>query len=563
MFRTLWNYSMVSLSVLLVSLVFRRHLQSPASIVDRPLIKKYDYIVVGAGTAGCVLASRLSEQANASVLLLEAGGLFGWLSNVPLAAPALQRSQVDWSYQSTPQLHSTRGMLSTRQRLPRGKGLGGSGQLNYLVHSFGRVQDYADWPKGWTHPELQPYFDRVAQRMSLTDLPPEWKLADAALEAQQLLNITVQRAQSSVRFGKRWGSLQSHLQQAWNRQNLHIVMNARVTKILLDANNSIEGVRLRYEDDGTRDEIRADREVIVCAGAIASPQLLMLSGIGPSDQLLKHQITVQLELPAVGQNYVDHFTTPMYGYLEAPVSITFNRVMSLPTIMDYFVFGNGLLATNGIMAIARLDTSAVILAAIGTANEKLLKDISDYRTDTFRSMFPTYNSTDSEGFTFMSLCHQPKSRGNVSLASSSIDDQPNIEPAYLEHPDDVNCSIKAIRLGLAIIDTPKFQELGARPHLPDFKECRHLPQDYHDDDYAECVVKVAGITGHHPSGTCVMGEDRLDSVVDLSLRVHGVEGLRIVDASVLPGPISGTPNSLIIALAEKAADLIIGLVDSH
>ncbi|CAB0031110.1 unnamed protein product [Trichogramma brassicae] len=332
MFRTLWNYSMVSLSVLLVSLVFRRHLHSPASIVDRPPLKKYDYIVgkwsrgqslieldlnrsltVGAGTAGCVLASRLSEQANASVLLLEAGGLFGWLSNVPLAAPALQRSQVDWSYQSTPQLHSTRGMLSTRQRLPRGKGLGGTGQLNYLVHSFGRVQDYANWPKGWTHPELQPYLDRVVERMSLTDLAPEWRLADAALEAQQLLNVTVQRAQSSVRFGKRWGSLQSHLQQAWNRQNLHIVMNARVTKvtgrdpawdeprrafnsfdayaqILLDANNSIEGVRLRYEDDGTRDEIRADREVIVCAGAIASPQLLMLSGIGPSDQLLKHQV---------------------------------------------------------------------------------------------------------------------------------------------------------------------------------------------------------------------------------------------------------------------------------
>ncbi|XP_001604519.1 neither inactivation nor afterpotential protein G [Nasonia vitripennis] len=557
----MWNYLLFSALVTLVSLLFRHNLSSPISVLDHPETQ-YDYIIVGAGTAGCVMASRLSEDPNVTVLLVEAGGYFNWLSSIPLAAPALQKTHVDWGYKTESQAFSSRGLWDHQQRIPRGKGLGGSGQLNYLVHSFGRPEDYSNWPRGWSYADLQPYFKKVASTMHVQQIvSDEQGLVQAMDMARETMNETDTvfiKAQSTLFEGSRWSTYQSHLQMAWNRRNLHIVMNTVVSRILLDSKNVIDGVEIQYED-GMRETIEAKREVIVCAGAIATPQLLMVSGIGPEDELKKHKIPLQVDVPAVGKNYADHFNMPVYVNLESPVSITLKKMQSVSTIVDYFLHGTGLLASNGIMGMARLDDSAVILAGVGSADEKLLKDLSNYRTETFRSLFPSYSDITREGFLFMSNCQQPKSRGNVTLRSASVFDRPMIEPAFLQRDEDIACTIKAIRLGLTILETPLFREFGAEAHVPDLEECKDLVQDYRDDAFAECAIRVSALTSHHPCGTCRMGDSNADNdtVVDEFLRVYGIEGLRIVDASVLPGPISGTPNSVIIALAEKAADIVL------
>ncbi|XP_011500444.1 PREDICTED: neither inactivation nor afterpotential protein G [Ceratosolen solmsi marchali] len=589
----MWNYLIFSGLFAIVSLLLTQNLKRPISIVDRGKTR-YDYVIVGAGTAGCVMASRLSANSNTTVLLVEAGGYFGWLSTIPIAAPILQKSYMDWAYKTESQSFSSKGLLDNRQNIPRGKGLGGSGQLNYLVHSFGRPEDYSHWPEGWSHVELQPYFHRVTKLVRARAALVKEDLARAMREAANSLwgsGASFAEAQTTLYKGARWSTYHSHLRAAWDRANLHILVDTTVTrvsdllslraiacpphlrkttveyttltpfaslelKILLDKENKIVGVEVQYED-GLSEEIEATEEVILCAGAIGTPHLLMISGIGPRDQLDKFKIPVQLDVPAVGKNYIDHFNMPVYVQLKSPVSITLKKLQSISTIVQYFLFGTGLLASNGIMGIARVNDSAVLLAGIASTDEKLLKIISNYRTKTFRSLFPSYADPMRHGFIFMSNCLQPKSRGNITLGSNSIFDRPIIEPAFLERYEDVACTINAIRLGLSIIRTPLFRKFGAEVHVPDIEECQDLVQDYRDDAFAECVIRVAGLTSHHPTGTCKMGNSDEDGVVDEFLRVHGIQGLRIVDASVLPIPVSGMPNSVIIVLAERLAGIIL------
>ncbi|XP_058801694.1 neither inactivation nor afterpotential protein G-like [Phymastichus coffea] len=553
----MWNFLMLSVIVTIVSLLFRHHLTSPISIVDHPETS-YDYIIVGAGTAGCVMASRLSENSNVSVLLVEAGGYFNWLSSIPLVAPGLQKSQFDWSFKTETQKYSSKGLWDYQQIIPRGKGLGGSGQLNYLVHSFGRPEDYDHWPRGWSYSDLRPYFIRVAETMRVREADESIELVRALSIAERAMNETdvkFSKAQTTLFEGSRWSTFHSHLQRAWNRRNLHILVNTLVTKVLLNVTNRSDGIEIRYVD-GIREKIEARREVVLCAGAIGTPHLLLLSGIGPANDLRKLKVDVRMDMPAVGKNYFDHLNMPVSVNVDAPVSVTLAKLQTFATLADYFVFKTGYLATNGIMGMARLDNSGVILAGVA-ANEKLLKDLANYRTETFRSLYPTYNDTVREGFLLMSSCLQPHSRGYVALRSQEPTDRPIIEPAFLERHQDVACTTKAIRLGLSILETPLFREFGAEVHVPDLEECQHLPQDYYNDAFAECAIRTSALTAHHPCGTCRMGENRdNETVVDEFLRVYGIEGLRIVDASVFSVPISGNPNSVIIALAEKAADII-------
>ncbi|KAG7203346.1 hypothetical protein KM043_013422 [Ampulex compressa] len=552
----MWNYILVSFVVLLISLVYHYHFSKPVSIIEQPETH-YDYIVVGAGTSGCVIASRLSEHANVTVLLVEAGGYFNWLSTVPLVAPFMQGSEVDWAFQTEPQRYSSKGLWNNKQKWPRGKGLGGSGQINYLVHSFGRPEDYKEWPKGWSHADLLPYFKKVTDIMNVMSIPEEEYLADAFTAAEESLemnNVTLQKALYTAKRGTRWSTFQAYLQNAWNRKNLHILTNTLVSKILFK-DSKADGIKVLYKD-GSLGRIGAKKEVILCAGTVNSPQLLLISGVGPAEELEKFRIPIIKNLPGVGKNLFDHLNVPVYVNLDARVSITLVKMQTVPEVFRYFMFGTGWYGTNGVMGVGRANNSGIILFGVASTEEKLLKDISNFRTEPYRSLFPSYNNSMHEGFIYLACCLQPKSRGSITLRSLNIRDPPRINPAYLQHPDDVSCTHEAINFALETLETKLFREYGAKVHIPDFEECSHFTQDYGDMEYSECVMRIGALTSHHPCGTCKMGSDDT-AVVDQKLRVKGLQGLRVIDASVLPSPISGTPNSVFIAMAERASDIIL------
>ncbi|XP_012281795.1 neither inactivation nor afterpotential protein G isoform X2 [Orussus abietinus] len=497
-------------------------------------------------------------MSNVTVLLVEAGGYFNWLSMIPLAAPLMQGSANDWSFKTEPQLFSSKGLENHRQSYPLGRGLGGSGQLNYLVHSFGKPEDFQNWPNGWTHDDLLPYFENVASTMNVESIPTDGELIQAFLHAGKSVpteDASFHPASSTLRRGARLSSYHAYLQYAWHRNNLHVLTETRATKIIF-YNATTDGIEVTYKDD-TQGVILAKKEVILCAGSVNTPQLLMISGVGSSEELERLGIPIVSNRSNVGKNLFDHLNVPLYVNLEAPISATLRKIQSISEVYKYFVSGTGLLATNGIIGLASLNGSGIIFFSGASADEKLLKNIANFKTETFRAMFPSHNNTSHEGFLYLTSCWQPKSRGTISLRSASIFDPPVIDPAYLENDDDVECIQKAIKLALQTLDTKLFREFGARIHVPDLDDCRHWKQDYLDDDYSECVMRTAGLTSHHPCGSCQMGTND-DAVVDEYLRVKGVNGLRIADASILPSPISGTPNSVIIAIANRAVDVILG-----
>lgn len=290
-----------------------------------------------------MLASRLSEMSNATVLLIEAGGYFGWISSVPILAPMQQGTEVDWSYKTEPQKFSSRGFVNHIQIVPRGKGLGGSGQINNLVHSFGRPEDYKGWPKGWSHADLLPYFTKVSDIMNVMSSPEEEYLTEAFLMAEDSLklnNVTLLKGFYTAKGGSRWSTFQAYLQNVWNRKNLHILTNTLVSKIFFKDGTTVDGIKAIYKD-GSVGKIRARKEVILCSGVINTPQLLLLSGIGPAEELDKFQIRVVNNLPEVGKNLFDHLMLPVYVDLKARVSITLVKLQTLHEVLNYFMFGRG------------------------------------------------------------------------------------------------------------------------------------------------------------------------------------------------------------------------------
>ncbi|XP_012252169.2 neither inactivation nor afterpotential protein G isoform X2 [Athalia rosae] len=553
----MWNLVLLSLVCLIVSLIYNFYLSEPISIVRYPK-KNYDYIV-GAGTAGCVIASRLSESKEVSVLLVEAGGYFKWHSSIPLAAPLLQRTNSDWAYATDSQEYSSRGLRHQKQFWPRGKGLGGSGQMNFVLHSFGVPEDYSRWPAEWSYKNLLPYFRRVEEIINITVVSAEEKLARAFHKSGIEIahkNATFSLASNTLKKGARSSSYHAYLKRAWSRKNLHILMNALVTKILFTKLRA-EGIQVKYSS-GKVERIMANKEIILCGGTVNTPQLLMLSGIGPVDELRKHHIPVVKQQEQVGRNLYDHLNVPIYVNLKAPVSVTLNKLKSFNEIFKFFVFGNGMLASNAIVGTGRSGHSGILLFGMGTVDESLLKEIANFHTSTFRAVFPSYADPKLEGFIYLSSCLQPESRGNITLRSNESSDSPIINPGYLESDHDIECTHNAIQLALETLTTTGFVDLGASAHVPKLRECSNWPQDYTNHDFTECLTRTVGLTSHHPGGTCRMGKNHdSTAVVDEDLRVIGVDGLRIMDASVLPYPVSGTPNSVIIAMAERAADIIV------
>ncbi|XP_041980619.1 neither inactivation nor afterpotential protein G [Aricia agestis] len=586
-------------------IVYQKYYNGYTSIITKPE-KRYDYIIVGAGTAGCVLAARLSEDPDVRVLLIEAGDHMGYFTRIPLTATAAQQGPNDWSVRTTPQKYSSFGLWDQTAIIPRGKGLGGSGQINFLLHGFGIPEDYDRWKtlgfRGWTFEDLKPYFKKAfgtirsefdssycggdeeclkaPMKLQVVDESNElmrvFRQASASLADRYTL---FRKATATVKDGARHQILDAYLRPALRRKNLHVMLRTQGVTIRFE-NRRASSVYI-LQEHRLLNNIFANNEIILCAGTMKTPQILISSGIGPRGLLDKLKVDIVAENAHVGANLHDHMNVPVFVSVRRPVSTTLAKVFSASTLWDYYWNKRGYLSFPPVAGVEYRNTSALMLFTMGSASERLLRDLSNYKSQVFRDTFPFYNDTGKEGFIFLGTCVQPRSRGRVTLRDTSTNVPAHVDPNYLHHEYDVRCMIKALRRAERLISTRPFQEIGARIHWPRPERCRTFwnyskmdqlglrrkrkTKPLSDqcpikskrklvsppDEYLACIIREVAVTGHHAAGTAAGG-----TVVDDQLRVKHVRGLRVMDASVLPSPISLYPNSVLVAMAEKAADII-------
>jgi choline dehydrogenase len=519
----------------------------------------YDFVIVGAGSAGCVLAARLSEDSASRVLLLEAGPPDRKLEiRIPAAFNKLFKTRYDWAYETVPQTH-----LDGRPRFwPRGKTLGGSSSLNAMMYVRGSREDHDTWAElgndGWSYVDVLPYFRRSenfergpkAERgaggplnvAELRDLNPA---TEVFLRAAQEVGIPrnddvngsqqdgVNATQVTQKRGRRWSAADAYLEPARRRRNLTVETGAFAHRVRFDGTRA---VGVDYVVDGQPRRVDAAREVIVSGGAINSPQLLMLSGIGPVDQLSAHGIPVVHELPGVGRHLLDHLA--VVSIVECNEPVTLASAESFRNLGRFLLSGRGMLTSN----------VAEACAFVRTRDELPAPDLElVFAPVTF--LEHGLEPPTSHGLTIGAVALQPYSVGTLTLASADPSHPPNLDPAYLsdEGGEDLRVLVDGMRRAREIFAAPAFVRYAGAPMHPS-----SLPQD--DAEAAEPVRRDAESL-YHPVGTCMMGNGP-DAVVDATLRVHGVEQLRVVDASVMPTIPRGHTHASTVMVAEKASDLI-------
>ena len=504
---------------------------------------------MGAGTAGCVLAARLTENPDVSVLLLEAGRRSRKLEiKIPAAFSKLYRTDVDWGDSTMPQ-----AALDDREVVfPRGRMLGGSAAMNAMMVLRGQRVDYDGWAEagcaGWSWSDVEPMFARsAAGAFPLAELRDRHVLAEAFVHAAEAVGIPpaadlngestegVGFVPVSQRRGRRFSVLDGYLGPARRRPNLTVVTGALATRILLEDGRAV-GVAYRTDGDDAEDEVQSSREVVVCAGAIGSPHLLQLSGIGPRDPLENAGIEVVLEHPSVGMNLLDHLAN---GLLVRTKGVeTLASAESLRNLVRWAVRGRGPLTSNLGEAVAfvrsRPDLPAPdleLLLAPVLFEEEGLKPPSEH------------------GLTLAVVLLTPRSAGTVLLRSADPRDLPAIDPCYLTDPDghDAATLVHGLRLARRVL---------AQEPLASFVDAEILPgDDARSDDALLAHIRGLSQTLYHPAGTCRMGSDSM-SVVDPHLRVRGIDGLRVADASVMPALPRGHTNWPTVMIAERASELV-------
>jgi len=527
--------------------------------------REYDYIILGAGSAGCVLANRLSESGEHSVLIIEAGPVDRkLLIHIPAGVYSVHKDpSINWNYTSEVEPDLQQRNID----LPRGKVLGGSSSINSMVYMRGHPKDYDRWNdelglKGWSYADCLPYFKRgeTSERGE-----NEWRggsgplgvsrarlknpLFDAFLEAGKTsgqghsedLNAYkpegLARFDSTTRDGRRCSAAVAHLKPSLSRPNLDLVTHALVEQVLLE-NKRATGVRFQHH--GKVQIIRANREVIVCCGAIKSPQVLMLSGIGPAAELNKHGISIRHEMPAVGQNLQDHLK--IYCTWRCTRPITYQHVAKpwnkLAIGLRWLVKKEGFGASN-------------IWEAGGLIRGNETVDYPNLQYH-FAPMSATYEGRKiklSQGFTLQVDQLRPTSRGHVALNSSNPTDKPAAYFNYLSNDHDLRELVEGYH---------KMNELIMQPAFIASRGDRTAPESgIKSESEIEDWIRATASTDYHPSGSCRMGNDD-DAVVDTEMKVHGIERLRVVDASVMPNIVSGNLNAPTLMIADRASDFILG-----
>ncbi|KAK4014962.1 glucose dehydrogenase [FAD, quinone] [Daphnia magna] len=561
------------------------------------IYKYYDFIVIGAGSAGAVVANRLSEQSDWNVLLLEAGGDETETSDVPALAAYLQLSELDWQYKTEPQPTACLAFNDKRCSWPRGKVLGGSSVLNYMLYVRGNRRDYDSWEQmgnyGWGFKDVLPYFIKsednrnpylaespyhgVGGYLTVQEAPYKTPLATAFVEGGVELgyehrdgNGAYQTgfmiSQGTIRRGSRCSTSKAFLRPVRKRKNLHIAMHTHVMQIMIDP-ETYQAYAVKFQRKGKIYVIQATKEIVVSAGSVNTPQLLMLSGVGPAEHLKELGIPVISDL-RVGDNLQDHIAAGgMVFTLEQPVSLVQSRFENLPSILRYAMFDSGPLTTlGGVEGLAWVNTKYAnhsddwpdiefhfvsgTPAADGGAQIRRVHGVTDFVWDNYFAPI-AYRDT----WSVVPMLLRPKSVGYIRLQSADPFDKPLIYPNYFVDDQDVRVLVEGVKIGLALGETAAFKKLGTKFWAQPFPGCEHLP--LWTDEYWACFVRHYSSTIYHPTGTAKMGPiGDPTAVVDPELRVYGVHNLRVVDCSIMPNVPSGNTNAPAIMVGEKGADLI-------
>jgi choline dehydrogenase len=521
-----------------------------------------DFVVVGAGSAGCAVAARLSEDPATRVLLLEAGGedRNRWI-HIPLGfGKTFADPSVNWCYETEPDP----GAGDRRVFWPRGKVLGGSSSINGMVYIRGQAEDFDHWRQlgnaGWSFEDVLPYFRRsehqtrgsdafhaVGGPLCVSDVQRH-PICEAFIKAATELGFArnddfngasqdgVGYHQTTTRNGRRCSTAVGYLRPAMQRANLHVVTEALTEKVLFEDRRAV-GVAFRR--DGRLCTARAGREVILCGGAVNSPQLLMLSGIGPQEQLARFGIPVVHHLIGVGQSLQDHYSAPIKLRCKLPVTVNdvmLSNARKLKAGFEYYMLHRG--------PLSMISSPAALFAR--TRPELASADVK-CSISPFSAERPQDGLHRFSGFTMIAYQLRPESRGQIRLKSPDPFDAPAVHPNYLATETDQRTIVAGLKLCRKIL---------ANRHLQPFIEAEFQPgPTVESDEELLDYARRRGGTVYHPTSTCKMGSDPM-AVVDAELRVHGIEGLRVADASIMPAVVSGNTNAAAIMIGEKAADLV-------
>jgi choline dehydrogenase len=523
---------------------------------------EYDYIIVGSGSAGSVLANRLSARPEIKVLLLEAGGSDdSFYVRMPAGIANLSGPRFNWGYETAPQA----AMKGRRMYWPRGRLIGGSSSVNAMVYMRGQPADYDHWRQlgnaGWSYDDVLPYFKKAERNerlhdsfhgadgpLNVAERPYTNPLSHAFVEAAQqaglpfnpdfngALQLGCGLFQVTQKNGRRWSAASAYLHPVAARENLTIVTKAQATRVLIENGRA---VGVEYARGRRRHTARAAQEVVLAAGAINSPQLLLLSGIGPAEELRARGVSEVHDLPGVGKNLQDHLNVNIVQRAKRGSALDGkNRGLApIGVALEYLFYGTG----PGTSNVA--EAGAFAISALGAATPDI-----QYHFIPAQVVNHARTPMDGDGVTVHACCLRPQSRGEIRLASTDPLQPPVMDPNYLAADYDLKVLIAGLRQGRDI--------LAAQPFRPWLGEERLPGPAVQSNAELEDFIRATAETEYHPVGTCKMGSDPM-AVVDEKLRVRGIERLRVIDASIMPAIVSGNTNAPVIMIAEKAAEMML------